>query len=145
MRITDNGDGTVDLYYERGSTVVIIEVVPVDGGKAVTTFFTGAGQAPPPPVIVPGTAMDLASYGVNVNTRNLQGGAKVLAIDYIWTGASHLHTWATMSRGERPELPVFARHHGLMNAVFMDGSVRLMKPEDIDPANEDVSKTYWLP
>ena len=145
MRITDNGDGTVDLYYERGSTVVIIEVVPVDGGKAVTTFFTGAGQAPPPPVIVPGTAMDLASYGVNVNTQRLQGGGKILAIDYIWTGASHLHTWATMSRGERPELPVFARHRGLMNAVFMDGSVRLMKPEDIDPANEDVSKTYWLP
>lgn len=144
MRITDNGDGTVELYFERGSTQIIIEVVPVDGGEAVATFYTGGGSAPPP-VTVPGSGMELSSYGVNVNTRNLQGGAKVLAIDYIWTGASHLHTWATMSRGERPELPVFARHRGQMNAVFMDGAVRLMQPQEIDPVNEDVSKAYWLP
>lgn len=144
MRVTDNGDGTSELYYERGSTVVIIEVVPVDGGKPVTTFYPGA--TPPPPVTVAGGGMDPGSYGFNIHAGQLSGGEKILAIDYIWTTASPLHKWAGMRRGdERPDLPAFARHRGLMNAAFMDGAVRLMKPEDIDPANENVSKVYWLP
>ena len=49
-----------------------------------------------------------------------------------------------MPRGERPDLPVFARHRGQMNVASMDGSVRLMQPEDLDPANE-ASTAYWLP
>ena len=146
MRVTDNGDGTCELYYERGSTVVYIEVVPVDGGDAVTTFFPGAGSPPPPPVNVLGSGMDPGSYGFNIYAGQISSGSKILALDYIWTTASHLHTWGTMRRNdEHPGLPAFARHRGLMNAAFVDGAVRLMKPEDINPADEDVAKVYWLP
>ena len=143
MRITDNGDGTIEMAFERGSICIVTDVVPVDGGKAVATFYRGSGS-PPDPITVPGSTMDLGSYGVNANARRLLGGGKILAIDYIWTAASVKHTWATMPRGERPDLPVFARHRGQMNVASMDGSVRLMQPEDLDPANE-ASTAYWLP
>ncbi|MFO8011913.1 MAG: type II secretion system protein [Phycisphaerae bacterium] len=42
-------------------------------------------------------------------------------------------------------VPMFARHSGCMNVLLTDGSVRLMRPAEINPAYPSVYRRYWLP
>ncbi len=77
------------------------------------------------------------TYGMNTNAARVMGvTGKILAVDFdmvvVDTDAG---AWAAN--------PIFARHGEKMNAVYMDGSVRLKQPDDIDPAADTVADRYW--
>lgn len=148
LHVKNNGDGTVELSVDLGSGSTGTSIVPMSGGRKPIgglIFGGGHGREAPDPATVASSEAGLASYGVNNKAASLQGAGKILAMDYIYTIASPKHEWSNMGQGEKPGTPVFARHRGRMNAAFMDTTVRLMDPADIDPIAEDASETYWLP
>ena len=79
------------------------------------------------------------TYGINMNAAKLPGGTdKILAVDY---DEIVVHTDA----GVWDPDPSFARHGGKMNVLHMDGSVKLMSPDDIDPGAPTVGEKWWMP
>jgi|GEM_PF-1445258 len=87
----------------------------------------------------------IASYGMNVMMPELKIPGAIMVMDYHWLIASPTDLWSECPDPENGSIPVFARHKGRANVVFMDGSVRMMDPDDIDPDNVKVAKTYWMP
>ena len=84
------------------------------------------------------------SYGVN-NAAQYIGttdqSAMVLALEYkqlvanvVGVGGSDF--WPTECA---------PRHHGMLNVLFADTSVRDMTPGDIDPRVNEIYKAHWLP
>jgi prepilin-type N-terminal cleavage/methylation domain-containing protein/prepilin-type processing-associated H-X9-DG protein len=84
-----------------------------------------------------------ASYGVHSNAHKLSfsgDSSKVLAVDY--------NTAVVYAMGcVRDLVPadVAARHGNLVNALFMDGSVRFMGLGEINPATPEIYAEYWQP
>ncbi|MCP4379715.1 MAG: hypothetical protein GY794_26540 [bacterium] len=46
---------------------------------------------------------------------------------------------------ENKAVPVFARHRERINVVFMDGSVKMMDPHELNPDDINTEKVRWLP
>jgi len=72
------------------------------------------------------------------------GGGKVLALDYERIVAGSTDLWADWDDDE-DGVPIFARHPGGINVLFVDGSVKTMDPSEIDPIASWIAKTYWDP
>ena len=100
------------------------------------------GELDPIPIAVNGV---VASYGMNVAVPELNTPGSIMVMDYHWLLASSEDQWTDFPDPENSSIPVFARHKERINVVFVDGSVRMMDPHDIDPNNVKVAKTYWLP
>lgn len=152
LRVTDNGDGTVNLYFDLGSGAINVDLIPYGGGAAVlhagdnSEYGSWQNRHNQHPVgSCPGGVAEEASYGMNVKVSSLRGGGKILAIDYIWSVASAAHKWSDHPHAEVPSLPMFARHNARMNVLFLGGGVRLMRPDEIDPIGDGVPEAYWLP
>lgn len=100
------------------------------------------GTLDPIPIAVSGV---IASYGMNVAVPELNSPGSIMVLDYHWLMASSTDNWSDFPNPQNSTVPVFARHKERVNAVFVDGSVRMMDPHDIDPGNVNVAETYWLP
>ena len=108
---------------------------------------TGSNQArgtlQPIPVATTGI---IASYGMNIAVPDtLDTPGSILVMDYHWLLASPDDHWSDYPDPENSSIPIFARHRERLNVLFVDGSVRMMDPHDIDPNNVYVERTYWLP
>ncbi len=112
---------------------------------------TNALDSDQPLAIYPGEARSvtvfgaLVSYGMNEDVAKLAGGTrKILAVDYEQVVANSSHDqWSDWH--DEDNVPVFARHGQKMNVLHMDGSVKLRRPDEIDPAEESVAERCWQP
>ncbi|HYV38028.1 MAG TPA: DUF1559 domain-containing protein [Gemmataceae bacterium] len=80
-----------------------------------------------------------ASYGVNPNAQKFDlanDAQKVLAMEY---------DWAVVGAGEAWPPAASSRHGGVLNVLFLDGSVRGMSQVEIDPRVDTIRNEYWLP
>ena len=69
---------------------------------------------------------------------------KIMVMDYAWFVARTTHDWSSEKlKSSIPGIPIFARHHGRINVLFTDGSVRLKRPDEVNPSDPDVQKTLW--
>lgn len=87
-----------------------------------------------------------ASYGFNANLRWVDGKSdKVLATDYFYSVIDPAREdWAAVAT-DRDGRPFFARHSGLVNVLYADGSVRPAAPSktSLNPAFSDNRVRYW--
>jgi prepilin-type N-terminal cleavage/methylation domain-containing protein/prepilin-type processing-associated H-X9-DG protein len=89
----------------------------------------------------------VASYGMNVAVPKILGSrpGAVLVMDYHWLIASPQDTWSDYPSVENSSIPTFARHKERINVLFVDGSVKMMDPYDINPRTTTIEEAYWLP
>ena len=98
-----------------------------------------------------------SSYGMNsVSADILSTKHKILVMDYelpVAVGSTydegtargkHLSFWDPTPE-EPAAPPTFARHFGKSNVLFVDGSVKLMNPDSINPNDPDNADKYWDP
>lgn len=152
MRVTTHDDGTADLYFDLGSGGLDADILARGGATPLTTIPAGYPRAPTS--AGPFEAADIGlgrwtSYAMNSAVIKLtKGQRKILALDYenkaiaesdedFWAGPD----WDPDGDG----VPLFARHMGHVNVLFMDGSVDVMRPQQINPATPSVARDYWEP
>jgi len=130
---------------------------PADLWSGYMMFFvwsadhTNALDSDPPLAVYPNETRSVtavggrASYGMNDDVARLAGGTgKILAVDYEQIVAdSSQDQWSDWH--DENNVPTFARHGGKMNVLHMDGSGKLRRPDDIDPAEESVAERCWQP
>lgn len=146
MRVTDEGDGTFNLHIYVGSLHCDTDIFRVGTGESLLFIpetdphhvFYSAGP-------FGGLKGAATSYGMNSQVGSLRsGGGKVLALDYERIVAQSADLWADWDDDE-DGVPIFARHPGGINVLFVDGSVKTMDPWEIDPIASWIAKTYWNP
>jgi len=73
-------------------------------------------------------------------------GGKILVMDYSRPVASPDDIWTdeVFDPAQKGE-PIFARHFGMVNILFSDGSVQAERPEDIDPIAPTAAMKWWMP
>ncbi|MCE5279535.1 MAG: H-X9-DG-CTERM domain-containing protein [Planctomycetaceae bacterium] len=87
------------------------------------------------------------NYGMNEQAVAMSRGGQILALDYPDTVAKPTEdnwngpTWDADGDGTLD----FARHGGRVNVLFVDGTVRQMTPDEIDPQDQAMRATYWMP
>jgi prepilin-type N-terminal cleavage/methylation domain-containing protein/prepilin-type processing-associated H-X9-DG protein len=96
------------------------------------------------PIII-ATGGFVASYGMNIAAPKLNTPGGILVMDYNWLIATPNDVWSDYPHPGNSTVPVFARHRERINVVFMDGSVRMMDPDEINPDDIDTEKARWLP
>jgi len=118
---------TAHIYNEEGKDLL---------GKPVTTGATYTYEANAE-----------ASYGMNMNARTVGGaGGKILVMDYLLLVASTTDNWKDLFFDPaKSGVPLFARHFGMANILFSDGSVHPERPDAIDPITATVAKQWWEP
>jgi len=108
-------------------------------------------------ITLEGVAMD-ASYGMNeyaIDKVDRQGkpirgvggaGGKILVMDYLKLEAKTTDVWTDEPWApDRDGVPVFARHFGMANILFSDGSVQPVQPDDINPLAPTTAMKWWMP
>ncbi|MCE5277503.1 MAG: hypothetical protein ABFD92_13940 [Planctomycetaceae bacterium] len=81
------------------------------------------------------------SYGMNPTVASgatLRSG-NILAMDY-----SELVVQTSDPQWSAPDYS-FARHRGLLNVLFRDGTVRQLSPQNLDPTLPENAREYWQP
>jgi prepilin-type N-terminal cleavage/methylation domain-containing protein/prepilin-type processing-associated H-X9-DG protein len=145
------GDGNAFHGWDKlsyGSSVTLdAENVdqPARPDDEIGEFTTGPGGS-----AGSGTGSALrGTYGMNsiANFREGIEGHVILCLDYKKSVArgptDALPDWWHKDGWQTEEgIPVFARHGGMVNVLFSDGSVELMDPWTIDPAGP-VSVNHW--
>ena len=131
IKVTEQANGIVRMDFEIGVGYNVNLVDMQDnilwtkaqmGGSEPFYFNTGG----------------ICSYGMNANVSRLTSASdKIVVVDF---DAAVVPTDA----GAWDANPTFARHKGKMNALRMDGTVRLRLPAEIDPAEATVAKRRWL-
>ena len=93
-------------------------------------------------------AIDKVTAGKFIRGGVGGAGGKILVMDYsrIVASPEPPDDWTTevfdpAQSGE----PIFARHFGLANVLFSDGSVRPERPADIDPMAPTAAMKWWMP
>ena len=83
----------------------------------------------------------------NLVRRSVGGaGGKILVLDYARPVASPDDIWTDkVFDPDQKGQPRFARHFGMANILFSDGSVRAERPEDIDPIAPTAAMKWWMP
>ena len=139
-RVTDNHDGTLSLHMISGFTGHQNSLRWKHDDSEIA--YIGSNNTVGVDVTLPTEEYE-SSYGMNGKAEGIKfQGTKVLMIDYIWIVASRTHDWSAHP-GPRLGVPSFARHMGKMNVLFAGGDVALMRPEEIDPADEVVRNYRW--
>ncbi len=137
--------GTAEIRFFRGGwTVYWSKLVDYEEGRDGRFVPSGAHYSEPTEIAEPYYMFTGggSTYGMNMNVGKLAGGTgKILAIDYddivVDTDAG---AW-----DPDPSFARHGRHDRKINAVHMDGSVKLKSPDDIDPAVDSVGQKYWRP
>jgi prepilin-type processing-associated H-X9-DG protein len=145
ISITPNTDGSLTLKIEYNSGSFEHDLRDQNDHPVLQPISTGAV------VFIPAAAIAKTSYGVNNRAENFtwfDDLGKVLVIEYnsvvanvvgtsIMSGGDELGQWPTMCA---------PRHRGLMNVLFVDGTVQDMWPfVDIDPRLQQIYIDRWLP
>lgn len=87
-----------------------------------------------------------SNYAMNYHVVEDNKVGKILAMDYLWILARSSDDWSDPAfDADEDGVPDFARHGGRMNVLFRGGEVRLMKLDDINPADVKHETGYWLP
>ncbi len=158
IKVTDNQDGTVELWIRCGSTGHKNSLVDADTGEEIMRLpsnteglvhvlylgggFVGGGGTDSGVVRWRGAS----SYALNADFRTINDGRKVLALDYATYLASSTDLWDDPDMDPNGDgVPIFARHFGRMNILRVDGSVDAVEAEEIDPARPSVAREVWLP
>ena len=145
-RVTENGDGTVTLSLKMvtGAGYNFNLIDKTDDRKILVTKSQMNGSADNEVVVGEGGG-GLASYGMNVALQDiLKVPDKIMVMDYAWFVARTTHDWSgDKLKSNIPGIPIFARHNGQINVLFTDGSVRLKRPNEVNPANPDIERRLW--
>jgi len=140
-RVTDNRDGTTTLEMIAGFTGHYNSLHWKSDDSMIVHI--GSNTTVAIEIVLP-TGETKNSYGMNSNVPDiLSNGSKALVMDYDWIVAKTTHDWS--SDEMYPGVPTFARHMGKMNVLFVGEEVRLMSPEDVNPANGLNQTTLWMP
>jgi prepilin-type N-terminal cleavage/methylation domain-containing protein len=146
IQITLNGDGSLNVAaLAREDETHMFSLIGPNGETLVDNFepgssYTMAGAT----AAVDDTAVAATSYGINNAADRFLVTAdttKVLALEYrklvanlVGNGASD--NWLAQYA---------ARHNGVLNVLLRDSSVSDMNPPDVDPRNQSIYNTLWLP
>ena len=143
IRVTDNADGTATLLFKQHGTGYSYELIDLVKNEAVMTKAQMNGNPPGAEYTVTIGGEGLTSYGINSAVASIRhSGGKIMVIEYPWFIARSTHDWNNYE-SDVPGIPIFARHSGKINVLFVDGSVKLMRPDDINPADPDTEAAYW--
>ncbi|MCP4379797.1 MAG: prepilin-type N-terminal cleavage/methylation domain-containing protein [bacterium] len=145
VRVTENGDGTATLrltQHGTGMNLTLIDLLNNNATLMTKGQMNGSAGAEHT-VILGGSGV--ASYGMNALINRVSDDPnKIMALDYSWLVASSAHDWSReYFASDIPGLPIFARHGRKVNVVFTDGSVRLKRPDEIDPNYPATRSTLW--
>jgi prepilin-type N-terminal cleavage/methylation domain-containing protein/prepilin-type processing-associated H-X9-DG protein len=142
LKVTETGGSAVITFWRGGVTGVGSELEDFEVGVVRTL-----GTWPNDNTLQQQTSVEpysfntggTTTYGMNKNAGDLSGGTpKILAVDFNMVVVD-------TDAGAWDPNPPFARHGGKMNALYMDGSVKLRSPDDIDPAAATVADQHWRP
>lgn len=168
---SSTGGATGDLSYNN--PVITIEIlgqdvkVTVKGGAGgyhwhlidttnnkeyLHDILKAPGAMPGDSVVLPG-AIGLGgkfSYGLNSVAPEIERtDRRILALDYPEevariAGLNEIHdNWMKWTNPDGQF--TFARHGGRCNVVMYDGSVVQMRPDEINPAVQEIKDKYWKP
>ena len=157
-RVTDNGDGTTTVESISGGTGHTNSLMDKLTGEVI--FNTGSNQWS----FSPGRTIEMetgrgveSDYGMNeyaidkvVSGNLIRGvggaGGKVLVMDYPFLVAKTTDIWTDkVFDPDQKGQPLFARHFGMANILFSDGSVHPERPEDIDLFEPTKAMKWWMP
>jgi len=135
-------------------------IVDKETGEVLIRMKHGGADWTPKPYTLLGVTGEPTSYGMNEYAidkytvdmkfvrRGVGGaGGKILILDYSRPVAyPDKDDWTDEvfdpNQGGKPR---FARHFGMANVLFSDGSVRPERPEDIDPMAPTAAMKWWMP
>lgn len=145
VRVTENGDGTATLMLKQHGTGYNHDLIDLtDNNKVIMrkSQMTGTGSAEHK-VVIGGSGV--TSYGMNGEIARVSNDVeKIMALDYPWTVARSTHDWSMDKfASDIPGIPIFARHHGKINVLFTGGSVRLKRPDEVNPIHPGIQRTLW--
>ena len=148
-RVTENGDGTTTLECISGETNRQNSLMDKLTSTVIFTVPQNQWSFSPARTAKLETGGAESTYGMNEYGRVVGGaGGKILVLDYLRLEAKTTDLWAdkffdpsTPSSG----VPNFARHFGMANVLFSDGSVHPERPADIDPVTTTVATKWWMP
>jgi len=162
-RVTDTHDGWATLECISGSTGHTNDLMDKMADPSVPFFripsnSTQFSTARTVNLQVGGSGAWATSYGMNeyaidkitagkLVRRGVGGaGGKILVMDYLKLEANTTDFWTdSFFDPAQSGVPIFARHFGLANVLFSDGSVQPERPVDIDPSTESFAKKWWRP
>ena len=170
-RVTDNRDGWATVECISGSTGHTNSLMDKLANPSVELFKvpSNSTQFSPTRTVqlqVGGAGVWEASYGMNeyaidkldafgrLISRGVGGaGGKILVMDYLRLEAKTTDLWASLFFDPAQSgVPSFARHFGMANILFSDGSVRPERvntkdppPEDINPIAPTAATKWWMP
>ena len=144
VRVEENGDGSLTLRVKQitGAGYNFNLINKSDREILVTKSQMNGG---PGSEVVLGGGGGMTSYGMNAEINsNADEVDKIMVLDYPWFVANSNHDWS----GEKftsdvPGIPIFARHHGMVNVLFPGGAVHLKRPDEIDPIDPNIQRTLW--
>ena len=151
VKVVDNGDATVTLSIMPGQTGHRNYLIDKRNGEQLGSWGRWADDAV---TITDALTIEGAgagemlgcSYGMNWYAKDLAGGEKILAMDYACVVVNPIHVWTDANLdADQNGVPDFARHRGRANVLFIDGSVKVMDPRDIDLESPSVAEYYWEP
>jgi len=165
-RVTNNSDGTITLECVAGWTGGTSYLMDKLTGEVLATCKGLPVPYKGPFVLGVAGVSASSSYGMNeyaldkVTDGNLirgvgGAGGKILIMDYPRLEAKTTDIWTDkfFDPSTPPSgVPSFARHFGMANILFSDGSVRPERvntkdppPEDINPFTPTVARKWWEP
>ena len=158
-KVTFNPDHTVTLECisgDQGSTNHLMDKttgeeifhIPKNTSvpKTVTLYVGGSGAWASSYAMNEYAVDKVDAFGKPIRRSVGGAGGKILVLDYPFLVAKSTDLWTDEffdpdQKGE----PRFARHFGMANVLFSDGSVHPERPEDIDPIGATVAKKWWMP
>jgi len=165
-KVTNNSDGTITLECVAGWTGGTSYLMDKLTGEVLATCKGLPVPYKGPFVLGVAGVSASSSYGMNeyaldkVTDGNLirgvgGAGGKILIMDYPRLEAKTTDIWTDkfFDPSTPPSgVPSFARHFGMANILFSDGSVRPERvntkdppPEDINPFTPTVARKWWEP
>jgi len=144
IRVQDKRDGSVTLSIVSGFTGHRNSVHARPGGKELVHV---ASNTTNPLILSVYGQGATTSYGMNAYAVGIAEGAKrILLLDYSHYLAKVQDVWTDKTVDTNGDgVPDFARHKGMINVLFTDGSIEALDPQTINPASLSVELMYWNP
>ena len=140
VQVTEQPGGTWECTFFRDpASIYHYDLLPPDDGEEIEWIGSRGNNGP-----YTFKAGDFVSYGMNSYVGRMSPGVrKIVAIDYeaqvCWVGP------AAASQSDGYGDLVAPRHLGKLNALFSNGAVETMAPEEIDPEISELHERYWAP
>ncbi len=155
LQFTDNGDGTITVTILPSGGGYTSDLRDTTGKTIMTNVGQSAGAVNVGKAKVVPAAGGTTNYGMSTQAHLVFGNSdKIYAMDYYASATIDLSDdWnSSMFPRSVDGTLVFARHRGMVNVLFGDGSVRLnrisgteLNPPAIGPGGISNRKVYWEP